>query len=144
MWTAPAIGCVVLVLGVIPAVVGLCVSAGNDGLVSPSSMLLGSMDKVLPEVLLVGILLVDEDTAVSADPLRGWLLVLVLVALFGVMDVDTVHLDVLLLGESEVTASTKVKGGILNDPPAIIAVIAGTGVDVVFSPDLLQVYLWAF
>jgi hypothetical protein len=86
--------------------------------VSLSSTLLGGMDKVLPEVLLIGILLVDEDAAVPADPLCGWLLVLVLVALFGVVDVDTVHPIVLLLGESEATVSTKVEGGVSNDPSA--------------------------
>ena len=105
---------------------------------SLSSTLLGGMDKVLPEVLLIGILLVDEDAAVPADPLCGWLLVLVLVALFGVVDVDTVHPIILLLGESVATTSTNVEGGVLNDPSAIIAVITGTGVDVVFSLQVCQ------
>jgi hypothetical protein len=100
VWAAPVFRCVVLVLDVIPAVVGVCVVAGNDGLVLPSSMLLVSMDKVLPEVLFIGILLVDKDAAVPADPLCGWLLVLATVALFGAMDVDAVCPIVLLLGES--------------------------------------------
>jgi hypothetical protein len=133
MWAAPMVRCVVLVLGVIPAVIGVCVMAGNDGLVSPSSMLLGSMDKVLPEVLLIGILLVDNDAAVPADPLHGGLLVSAAVALFGVMDVDTVHPIILLLGESEATTSANVEGGVSNDPSAIIAAIAGTAVDIMFS-----------
>ena len=71
MWAAPVFRCVVLVLGVIPAVVGVCVVAGNSGSVVPSSTLLGGMDKVLPEVLFIGILLADEDAAVPADPLSG-------------------------------------------------------------------------
>jgi hypothetical protein len=33
----------------------------------------------------------------------------------------------------EATASTNVEGGVSNDPSAIIAVITGIGVDVVFS-----------
>ena len=100
MGTALICGCVVLVLGVIPAVIRVCVMAGNHVSVTLSSMILGGMDKVLPEVLLVGILLVDEDAAVPADPLCGWLLVLATVALFGAMDVDAVCPIVLLLGES--------------------------------------------
>jgi len=55
------------------------------------------------------------------------------VALFGVVDVDAVRPIVLLLGESEATASTNVEGGVSNDPSAIIAVIIGTGVDVMVS-----------
>jgi hypothetical protein len=49
------------------------------------------------------------------------------------MDVDTVCPVVLLLGESEVTVSTKVEGGISNNPSAIIAAITCTGVNVMFS-----------
>jgi hypothetical protein len=133
MRTAPAIRCIIVVLGVIPAVVGVCIMAGNGGLVPLGSSLLIGTDKVLPEVSLIGILLVDEDAAVPADPLCDGLLVLAVVALFGAMDVDTVCSVILLLGKSEATASAKVKGGTLNDPSAIIAVITGTGVDVVFS-----------
>jgi hypothetical protein len=49
------------------------------------------------------------------------------------MDVDAVHPIALLLGESEVTMSANVEGGVSKDPSAIIAVITGTGVDVVVS-----------
>jgi hypothetical protein len=45
--------------------------AGNGDSVALSSMLLGGMDKVLPEVLFVGILLVNKDAAVPANPLCG-------------------------------------------------------------------------
>jgi hypothetical protein len=58
----------------------------------------------------------------------------VVVTLFGVVDVDAVCPVVLLLGESEVTMSANVEGGVLKDPSAIIAAIAGTGVDVIVSP----------
>jgi|HubBroStandDraft_3_1064219.scaffolds.fasta_scaffold439336_2 hypothetical protein len=71
MWAAPIFGCIVLVLGVIPAVIGVCVTVGNDDSVALSSVLLGRMDKVLPEVSIVGILLVDEDATVPANPLCG-------------------------------------------------------------------------
>jgi hypothetical protein len=54
---------------VIPAVVGVCVTAGNDDLVAPSSMLLGGMEQVLSEVLFIRILLVDKDATVPVDPL---------------------------------------------------------------------------
>jgi hypothetical protein len=54
---------------VIPAVVGICVMAGNGVSVTLSSTLLGSTDKVLPELIFVGVLLVDEEATVSADPL---------------------------------------------------------------------------
>jgi hypothetical protein len=67
--TAPICWCIVLVLGMIPAVVGVCVAAGNGVSVMLSSILLGSTDKVLPEVILVGVLLVNMEAAVSADPL---------------------------------------------------------------------------
>ena len=43
--------------------------AGNGDSVVPSSMLLGSMDKVLLEVSFIGILLVNKDAAVLIDPL---------------------------------------------------------------------------
>ena len=56
-----------------------------------------------------------------------------MVALFGVMDIDTVCPVVLLLGKREATASASVEGGVSNDPSAIIAAITGTGVDVVVS-----------
>jgi hypothetical protein len=56
-------------LGVIPAVVGIYVMAGNGVSVTLSSTLLGSTDKVLPELIFVGVLLVDEEATVSADPL---------------------------------------------------------------------------
>jgi hypothetical protein len=50
VWAAPAVRCIVLVLGVIPAVIGVCVVAGNGGnLVLLSSSLLMGTDKVLPE-----------------------------------------------------------------------------------------------
>jgi hypothetical protein len=133
MWAAPAVRCIVLALGVIPAVIGVCVTAGNGGLVPLGSLLLIGMDKVLPVVSLVGILLVDEDAAVPADPLCDGLVVVVAVALFCVVDVDAVHPVILLPGESKATVSAKVEGGILNDPSAIIAAIAVTGVDVMFS-----------
>jgi hypothetical protein len=55
------------------------------------------------------------------------------IALFCVVDVDAVCPIVLVLGDSEVTMSTKVEGGVSNDPSAIIAVIIGTGVDVMLS-----------
>ena len=71
VWAAPVCGCIVLILGVIPAVIGVCVMAGNGDSVALSSMLLGGMDKVLPEVLFVGILLVNKDAAVPANPLCG-------------------------------------------------------------------------
>ena len=71
MWAAPTLGFIVLVLGMVPAIVGVCVVAGNGGnLVLPSSSLLIGMDKVLPEGTFVGILLVDGEAAVSADSLR--------------------------------------------------------------------------
>jgi hypothetical protein len=54
VWAAPVCGCIVLVLGVIPAVIEVCVMAGNGVSVTLSSTLLGSMDKVLPEVILIG------------------------------------------------------------------------------------------
>ena len=57
----------------------------------------------------------------------------VVVALFGVMDIDAVHPIILLLGESEATTSVNVEGGVSKDPSAIIAAITGTGVDVVVS-----------
>ena len=69
VWAAPVCGCIVLILGVIPAVIGVCVMAGNGVSVTLSSTLLGSMDKVLPEVILIGVLLVDVEAAVPADPL---------------------------------------------------------------------------
>jgi hypothetical protein len=58
---------------------------------------------------------------------------LLVVALFGMIDIDIVCPVILLLGESEATASANVEGSVLNDPSAIIAAIAGTGVDVVVS-----------
>jgi hypothetical protein len=134
MWAAPVVRCVVLVLGVIPAVVGVCVMAGNGGdLVSLSSSLLTGMDKVLPEGTFIGILLVGVIAAVSATPLCDGLVMVATVALFCAMDVDAVHSVILALGESKATASTKVEGGVSNDPSAIIAGIAGTGVDIMFS-----------
>jgi hypothetical protein len=60
VWAAPVLGHIVLVLGVIPEVVGVCVAAGNGGdLVSLSSLLLISTDKVLPEGTFIGVLLVN-------------------------------------------------------------------------------------
>jgi hypothetical protein len=82
VWAAPTVVCVVLVLGVIPAVVEVCVMAGNGGLVPLGSLLLIGTDKVLPEVSLVGILLVDDETAVPAVPLHDGLVVVAAVALF--------------------------------------------------------------
>jgi hypothetical protein len=134
MWAAPVLGHVVLVLGVIPEVIGVCVTAGNGGdLVLLSSSLLISMDKVLPEGVFIGILLVDGEAAVLADPLHVGLVVVVAVALFCMMDVDAVCPIILALGDSEATTSAKVEGGVSNDPSAITAVIAGTGVEVVLS-----------
>jgi hypothetical protein len=49
------------------------------------------------------------------------------------MDIDAVCPIMLLLGESEVTVSANMEGGVSNDPSAIIAAITGTGVDVMFS-----------
>jgi hypothetical protein len=69
VWAAPVCGCIVLILGVIPAVIGVCVMAGIGVSVTLSSTLLGSMNKVLPEVILIGVLLVDVEAAVPADPL---------------------------------------------------------------------------
>jgi hypothetical protein len=138
MGAAPVFRCIVLVVGMIPVVVGVCVVAGNDGSVALSSTLLGSTDKVLPEVSFIGILLVNENAAVLADPLCGWLLVLSAVALFGAMDVDPVHPIILLSGESEATVSANVEGGVSDDPSAIIAVITGIGVDDVFSLQISQ------
>jgi hypothetical protein len=71
METALVCWCIVLVVGVISAVIGVCVMAGNDASVMLSSMFLGGMNKVLLEVILVGILLVNMKTAVLADPLHG-------------------------------------------------------------------------
>ena len=98
-----------------------------------SSLLLISTDKALPEGTFIGILLVDGEAGVPADPLCVGLVVVVVVALFCAVDVDAVHPIVLALGDSEVTMSAKVEGRVSNDPSAIIAVIAGTGVDVVLS-----------
>jgi hypothetical protein len=57
MWAAPVVMCIVLVWSVVPEVVGVYVVAGNGGdLVSPSSSLLISTNKVLPEGMFVGIL----------------------------------------------------------------------------------------
>jgi hypothetical protein len=131
---APTLGHVVLVLGVVPEVIGVCVVAGNGGdLVLPSSSFLIGMDKVVPEGMFVGILLVDGEAAVPEDPLHVGLVVAVAVALFCAVDVDAVCSIVLALGDSEATMSTKVEGGVSNNPSAIIAVIAGTGVEVVLS-----------
>jgi hypothetical protein len=49
------------------------------------------------------------------------------------VDIDAVCFIVLALGDSEVAMSAKVKGRVSNNPSAIIAAIAGTGVDVVLS-----------
>jgi hypothetical protein len=111
---------------------------GNGGLVPSGSSLLTGTNKVLPEVSLVGILLVGNETAVPAVPLCDGLVVAVAVALFCAVDIDAVHPIILLLGESVATTSTNVEGGVLNDPSAIIAVITGTGVDVVFSLQVCQ------
>jgi hypothetical protein len=107
--------------------------AGNGGLVPLGSLLLTGTDKVLPEGTFVGVLLVGVVTAVLAAPLHDGLVMAVMVALFCAMDIDAVHPVVLALGESKATASAKVEGGVSNDPSAIIAAIAGTGVDIVFS-----------
>jgi hypothetical protein len=134
VWATPALGHIVLALGVIPEVIGVCVVAENGGdLVLPSSSLLISTDKVLPEGVFIGILLVDGEAAIPADPLCVGLVVATAVALFRAVDIDTVHSVILALGDSEATTSTKVEGGVSNDPSAIIAVITGTGVDVMFS-----------
>jgi hypothetical protein len=110
------------------------VVAGNGGdlALSSSSLLIG-MDKVLPEGVFVGILLVDGEAAVPADSLHVGLVVAAVVALFCVMDVDAVCPIILALGDSEATMSAKVEGGVSNDPSAIIAAIVGTGVEVVLS-----------
>jgi hypothetical protein len=134
VWAAPAVRCIVLVLGVISAVIGVCVTIGNGGnLVSLSSLLLIGIDKVLPEGTFICVLLVSMVAAVPATPLRDGLVMVATVALFCVMDVDTVRPIVLVLGESKAIVFAKVEGGVSNDPSAIIAAIAGTGVDIVFS-----------
>ena len=51
MWAAPVFRYIILVWGVIPAVIGVCVMAGHGVSVMLSSMLLGGMDKVLSEVI---------------------------------------------------------------------------------------------
>jgi hypothetical protein len=57
--------------------------AGNGGdLASSSSLLLISMDKVLPEGMFVGILLVNGEAAVPADPLHVGLVMTVAVTRF--------------------------------------------------------------
>ena len=113
--------------------------AGNGGdLTLPSSSLLIGTDKVLPEGMFIGILLVNGEAAVPANPLHVGLVVVAAVALFCAVDIDAVHPIILLLGESVATTSTNVEGGVLNDPSAIIAVITGTGVDVVFSLQVCQ------
>jgi hypothetical protein len=134
MWAAPTLGFIVLVLGMVPAIVGVCVVAGNGGnLVLPSSSLLIGMDKVLPEGTFICVLLVSVVAAVPATPLHDVLVMAATVALFCLMDVDAVCPIVLALGESKATVSAKVEGGVSNDPSAIIAAIIGTGVDVIFS-----------
>jgi hypothetical protein len=57
------------VLSVVLVVIGICVVAWNDVSVVLSSSLLGGMDKVLPKVTLVGVLLVDMEAVVPTDPL---------------------------------------------------------------------------
>jgi hypothetical protein len=101
--------------------------------VPSGSLLLTGMDKVSPEGTFIGILLVSVVATVPAMPLCDGLVMAVTVALFCAMDVDAVCPIVLLLGESVVTVSANVEGGVLNDPSAIIAAIIGIGVDVVFS-----------
>jgi hypothetical protein len=58
------------------------------------------------------------------------------VALLGLVDIDAVHPVGLLLGESEATMSVNVEGGVSNDPSAVIAMIAGAAVDVMFCASL--------
>jgi hypothetical protein len=91
------------------------------------------MDKVPPEGAFVGILLVDGEAAVLADPLRVRLVVVAAVVLFCSVDIDAVCPVILALGDSKATMSAKVEGGVTNDPSAIIAAITGTGVEVVLS-----------
>jgi hypothetical protein len=118
----------------VPAVVEVCVTAGNGGdLVSLSSLLLIGMDKVSPEGMFIGILLVSMIAAVPAMPLCDGLVMAAMVALVCAMDVDVVCPIILVLCESKATVSAKVEGGVSNDPSAIIAAIAGTGVNVMFS-----------
>jgi hypothetical protein len=128
--------CIVLILGIIPVVIGAYVTAENGGSVVPSSMLLRGMDKVLPDINVIGVLLVNVEAIVLTEPLHLCLLVLVLIALFGLMDIDAVHPIAPLLGESNATMSANVFGGASNEPSVIIAVITGTGVDVVVCVSL--------
>jgi hypothetical protein len=134
MWAAPAFRFVVLVLGMVSEVVGVCVTAGNGhGLASPKSSFLVSTDRVLPEGIFVCVLLVNGEATLPADPLYVGLVMVAVVALFCTVDVDAVHPVVLVLGDSEATMFAKVEGRVSNDPSAIIAAITGTGVDVVLS-----------
>jgi hypothetical protein len=98
-----------------------------------SSLLLIGTDKVLPEGAFVGVLLVDGEATVPADPLLIGLVVAAAVALFCMVDVEAVCPVILALGDNEATMSTKVESRVSNDPSAIIAAITGTGVEVVFS-----------
>ena len=98
-----------------------------------SSLLLIGTDKVLPEGMFIGILLINGEAAVPANPLHVGLVVVAAVALFCMVDVEAVCRVILALGDNEATMSTKVESRVSNDPSAIIAVIAGTGVDVVVS-----------
>jgi hypothetical protein len=133
-WAAPAFRFIVLVLGMVPEVLGVCVAAGNGGsLALPKSLFLVGTDKVLSEGTFICVLLVNGEAMVPADPLHVGLVMVAVVALFYTVDVDAVHLVVLALGDSEVTMSAKVEGRVSNDPSAIIAAITGTGVDVVLS-----------
>ena len=61
---------------------------------------------------------------------------LALVTLFGLMDIEAVCLISLLLDESTATTSANVVGGVSNEPFAVIAMIAGAGIDVVFCISL--------
>jgi hypothetical protein len=139
VWVAPAFGFIVLVWDMVPEVIGVYVTTGNGGsLASPSSSFFVSTDKVLPEGTFVVVLLVYSDATVPADPLCVRLVMVAVVALFCAVDVDAVHPIIPALDDSEATMSTKVEGGVSNDPSAIIAAITGTGVDVMLS---LQSYL---
>ena len=98
-----------------------------------SSLLLIGTDKVLPEGAFVGVLLVDGEATVPADPLLIGLVVAAAVALFCMVDVEAVCPVILALGDNEATMSTKVESRVSNDPSAIIAAIVGTGVEVMLS-----------
>src|SRR6267142_607733 len=71
VWAAVIVGSVVLISGVVPLVVGLCVSAGNVSSAASLSERLRSVDKICPDSRLVSVLLVGTVAALVADGVRG-------------------------------------------------------------------------